>query len=198
MIITNEIREIWGEASRAGVTKDSIGQELNVAERAARQDDTDLEIRHLKRALEIHNTWGARLPSSYAMAERTLKQVTDRLAELTPDPEPEPQAPKSPAHTDSAPAENPRKTGTMHSKNRQKLARIAAQVRRWDLAVITPEMPKDSVTETRRVVFANANHGAKGGRLRNVREYSLNILEMMTLAEMVAPRRLLVHKAASR
>jgi len=72
-----------------------------------------------------------------------------------------------------------------------KLQRIATQVRKWHLGMVTPPHPT-SVTEPQRVTFANMRRGARGGRLHNVRRYSLSLLDLMALAELV---RIPVHPA---
>lgn len=80
-------REIFAEATRAGITRESIGSWMNLAARAryakhgARPAD---EARCLRRALEIHETWGQR-HATYAFSTEgtTLRDALARLAELT-------------------------------------------------------------------------------------------------------------------
>lgn len=79
-------RVVMGEATRAGITKESVGQWMNLALRARYgvKPNEESEIAALRRAIEIHETWGAR-HLNYAMDTRpggTLDMASRRLAEL--------------------------------------------------------------------------------------------------------------------
>lgn len=82
MIITKEIREIFGQASLAGITNESIGTELRIAALYERQGNKEGEIRSLNRALDIHNTWGSKVPEVYGMHPKVLENTMKRLSDL--------------------------------------------------------------------------------------------------------------------
>lgn len=82
MIITKEIREIFGQASLAGVTNESVKTDLRTAALFERQGNREGEIGALTRALEIHNTWGSKVPEVYGMHPAMLERTLKRLAEL--------------------------------------------------------------------------------------------------------------------
>lgn len=76
-------RAIMGEATRAGITSESVGQWMNLAARSryGRNPDPKGEAQCLRRALEIADIWGKRL-NCYGMSEGTRAQALARLAEI--------------------------------------------------------------------------------------------------------------------
>lgn len=75
-------RKIMGAATRAGITKESLGQEHNMARRAESAGDDAMEIRCLTKALEIAATWGKLLPESYGASPATIVRIEARLRHL--------------------------------------------------------------------------------------------------------------------
>lgn len=76
---------LFGEATRAGVTRESIGQHMNLAARAryGRVPDPEMELRNLERAVEIHNTWGQQWHEySFGTTGDTHQRALARIAEL--------------------------------------------------------------------------------------------------------------------
>lgn len=64
-------REIMREASRAGVSRESVGEWMAFARRYERLGRHGDAAECAARAIAIHETWGAR-HASYAMSEGTL------------------------------------------------------------------------------------------------------------------------------
>jgi hypothetical protein len=83
MIIDAAVREIMGEATRAGITKESFGQWHYLARRNEESGNTEAEIHCLRKCLEIQEVWGSRLPNIYDAGPDTVARVTNRLKELT-------------------------------------------------------------------------------------------------------------------
>ena len=67
-------REVMGQATRAGVTKESIGQWMNLAWRCDARGKHADAARYARKAIEIHETWGRR-HATYTMAEGTLERA---------------------------------------------------------------------------------------------------------------------------
>jgi hypothetical protein len=65
-------RDVMREATRAGVTCESIGGWMNLAARWSRLGKTADAAQCAARAIAIHETWGAR-HATYSMAEGTLR-----------------------------------------------------------------------------------------------------------------------------
>lgn len=67
-------REVMGQATRAGVTKESIGQWMNLAMRWDGRGKHEDAASCARKAIKIHETWG-RLHATYTMAEATLERA---------------------------------------------------------------------------------------------------------------------------
>ncbi len=67
-------REIFRQASQAGVTKESVGEWMNLAVRYQRLGNGAEAASCARRALDIHQTWGAR-HATYAMAPGTVARA---------------------------------------------------------------------------------------------------------------------------
>jgi hypothetical protein len=67
-------REVMGQATRAGVTGESIGQWMNLAWRCDARGKHADAARYARKAIEIHETWGL-LHATYTMAEGTLERA---------------------------------------------------------------------------------------------------------------------------
>lgn len=76
---------LFGEATRAGITRETIGQLMNIAARAqhGRVPDPSMELRNLRKAVEIDATWGAKW-HEYGFGETgtTRERAKARIAEL--------------------------------------------------------------------------------------------------------------------
>jgi hypothetical protein len=66
--------EVMRQATRAGVTKESIGEWMNLAARWERLGKHADAAACARKAIEIHETWG-RLHATYAMSEGTLERA---------------------------------------------------------------------------------------------------------------------------
>ena len=67
-------REVMREATRAGVTKETVGEWMNLAVRYERLGNHAEAAACARKAIEIHETWGAR-HGAYAMATGTLERA---------------------------------------------------------------------------------------------------------------------------
>jgi hypothetical protein len=67
-------REVMGQATRAGVTKESVGEWMNLAARWERLGKHADAAECACKAIEIHEAWGSR-HAAYEMAEGTLERA---------------------------------------------------------------------------------------------------------------------------
>lgn len=72
---------LFAEATRAGVTKETLGQWHNLAHRWQRLGDTEREVNALQRCIEIDNIWGSQW-EGYSMSADTRARIETRLKEL--------------------------------------------------------------------------------------------------------------------
>lgn len=74
---------LFARATREGVTRETVGQYLNLAARFrySVQPDVEQEIEWLTRALAVDAVWGSQY-DSFQMGEGTKKAVHTRLQEL--------------------------------------------------------------------------------------------------------------------
>ena len=78
-ITENERKDIMRQATRAGVTQESVGEWMNLAVRYGRLGNLVEAATCARKAIAIHEVWGSRL-ASYAMAEGTLERARDIVA----------------------------------------------------------------------------------------------------------------------
>jgi len=75
-ITENERKDIMRQATRAGITQESIGEWMNLARRFERLGNLVEAAICARKAIDIHEVWGSRF-ASYAMAEGTLERAQD-------------------------------------------------------------------------------------------------------------------------
>jgi len=75
----NERKNIMAEASRAGITKETVGEWLNLARRYERLNNFLEAANCARKAIQIHEVWGSRL-NSYSMNEATLQRAKSIVA----------------------------------------------------------------------------------------------------------------------
>ena len=78
-ITKNERKDIMRQATRSGLTQESIGEWMNLARRFERLGNFVEAATCARKAIDIHETWGSRFPA-YAMAEGTLERAQDIVA----------------------------------------------------------------------------------------------------------------------
>lgn len=78
---SSDARKVMGEASRSGITKESLGQWHNLARRFEGRGDIVGEARCLSAAIEVYEVWGIR-HETYSCGDDTIRRIRDRLAEI--------------------------------------------------------------------------------------------------------------------